>query len=358
VAGGLTGAGAANVGRTMGWKDLFKGKGARRKPDPQVRWFGKLPTYADYYSSAADADWVLEYNDWLLKGCELFYARRRSHGVEARLPAGACAVRMPKSQMVVLAALLDYGGDMRGRPFPLSFYVGVPAEIWPGLTAQSVLPVLRVLSELIGLREQVNRFFKAPARFEAVFGGRELDLSTVCGEVEAESWEVAAGRVSLAEWFALAGPVLRAQSVEAWIGALDAWGARLAQLNDEETGPTLRLPIVSRLPTEPQIAGWVSWVERRVNLDRWPVSLLATIDPQEATGGVTLVCRDVVAEDFLLLTPLRGTLAYVDDASQVTGDVVPGGDADAALGEGRSSVRAPATWRDFAARSTHVGLEG
>jgi len=342
----------------MGWKDLFKGKGARRKPDPQVRWFGKLPTYADYYSSAADADWVVEYNDWLLKGCELFYARRRQQGGDSRLPAGACAVRMPKSQMVVLAALLDYGGDMRGRPFPLSFYVGVPAETWPGLTAPSVLPVLRVLSELIGLREQVNRFFKAPARFEAMFGGRELDLSMVCGEAEVESWEAAAGRVSVAEWFSLAGPVLKVQSVEAWVAALDAWGERLAQLNDEETGPTLRLPIVSRLPTEPQIAGWVSWVERRVKLDRWPVSLLATLDPQEVVGGVSLVCRDVVAEDFLLLTPLRGTLAYVDDASQVTGSAVSGEDSGAASGEGCASVRAPETWRDFAARGTRVGLEG
>ena len=59
----------------MGWTDLFKSKSARQNPDPQIRWFGKLPTYPDYYSSKADEAWAVEFNSWVLKGYERFIGR-------------------------------------------------------------------------------------------------------------------------------------------------------------------------------------------------------------------------------------------------------------------------------------------
>ena len=54
----------------MGWKEIFKSKA---KPDPRIRWFGKLPTYADYYRSPADEDWAVEFNDWILRGYEIYH---------------------------------------------------------------------------------------------------------------------------------------------------------------------------------------------------------------------------------------------------------------------------------------------
>ncbi len=56
----------------MSWTDLFKSKSSKLKPDPQIRWFGKLPTYADYYSSKTDANWAVEFNDWVLKVYQIY----------------------------------------------------------------------------------------------------------------------------------------------------------------------------------------------------------------------------------------------------------------------------------------------
>ncbi|MBN2559716.1 MAG: hypothetical protein JXQ75_02135, partial [Phycisphaerae bacterium] len=125
----------------MSWTNLFKSKkGPNLTPDPRLRWFGKLPTYADYYNSTADEAWTREFNDWILDGYEIYYRRLKSaeadeprggNGGKRRLPISACVIRLPKSGMTVLASVQDYGGDMRGRPFPISFYVAVPSEEWP-----------------------------------------------------------------------------------------------------------------------------------------------------------------------------------------------------------------------------------
>ena len=42
----------------MALKNLFKSKTGKLKSDPRIRWFGKLPTYPDYYSSTADEAWA------------------------------------------------------------------------------------------------------------------------------------------------------------------------------------------------------------------------------------------------------------------------------------------------------------
>ena len=134
----------------MGWTDLFKSKAGKLKPDPKIRWFGKLPTYPDYYSSPADEAWAVEFNDWVMKGFELY--RNRCAGnrdAHSRMPLCCCALRLPKSGMTVFASILDFGGDMRGRPFPVCFYAGLPAPHWPGPTSDTLVGATRVMRDLL-----------------------------------------------------------------------------------------------------------------------------------------------------------------------------------------------------------------
>ena len=84
----------------MSWTSLFKK--SRLKPDPKIRWFGKLPTYPDYYSSPADEAWVVEFNDFVLKGFEIYQRRFAQSGTPVpRLPVSGCFIRLPKSGMTV-----------------------------------------------------------------------------------------------------------------------------------------------------------------------------------------------------------------------------------------------------------------
>ncbi|MCK4343546.1 MAG: DUF2094 domain-containing protein [Phycisphaerae bacterium] len=331
----------------MGWKNLFKPKTLKAEPDPRLRWFGKLPTYADYYSSQTDADWAVEFNDWILKGYELHLARQRESGGETRLPSAACMLRLPKSHMTVLGSLQDYGGDMRGRPFPLSFYVGVPTARWPGPTSDQTLAALRVLRDLTQLRDLVRRFSNDPGRFEDVFGGREIDLTGIDGETSDESWFQQAQSLALADWFGAARSCLNVEDVDAWFQLVSTWGENIAELESEEFEPTLRFPLVMEIPFEIQVTGWLHWLEQRMDLKRRFVSLLFSHDPGGATGRLSVVAREIVPEDFLLLTAQAGNLSYVDDLcalNPAAGGEQRGNTRDAS---GPPPVPAPNRWADF-----------
>ena len=193
----------------MSWTNLFKSK-SKLKPDPRVRWFGKLPTYPDYYSSQKDEDWVVEFNDWILKGFEIYQSRLRSQGVSvARLPVSGCAVRLPNTGMTVFASFLDYGGDMQGRPFPLSFYSGVPTSCWPGPTSDRLVDATGVIRELLMLRRHVPRFINSPGRFESTFGDRTVDLGNFDELGSDASWVTSAGALII-------GPVV-SWTVTFWV---------------------------------------------------------------------------------------------------------------------------------------------
>jgi len=310
----------------MPWTDLFKSKKAQAvQADPQVRWFGKLPTYADYYSSKADQDWAVEFNDWILRGYEVYLghfqaAQQPGTPVDKaarRLPLGCLVLRLPRSGMTVLAAVQDYGGDMQGRPFPLFFYVAVPTAQLPGPASVCVPRVARALRDLANLRDRVIRFLNSPGRFETVFDGREIDLAGFDGEFCDESWLEAARKISTAEWFAEVHTALPGLDLKGWYQRLLDWGHSIAGNESETFEPTFRFPLAMTLPVDAQMATWIRWLEPRMDLKRRLLSLTVSGEAGKGVGWLCVIARETVVEDFQLLTSLGGSLAYVDDATRL-----------------------------------------
>lgn len=321
----------------MGWRDLFKGKGPELAPDPRLRWFGKLPTYADYYSSPPDVEWAIEFRDWILDGFDLFKTQWQERGHRAHMPSSACAVRLPKSKMVVLASLQDYGGDMGGRPFPLCFFAGVPSISWPGPTHDRVSGALYVLRRLTDLRDEVRRFCNAPGRFEAAFGQRFVEVEGVDADTGDDSWERAAGKLALADWFGAVQEGLRVTELDRWLALAARWSGHIRALDDPKFTPTLRFPLAMSLPLEVQVPGWLCWLGRSMNVADRQFTLMISKHANGQTGSLSVVARELLREDFLLMTPLAETLAYADDLGAV----------QSTDGEEGASVSAPATWAEF-----------
>ncbi len=333
----------------MGWTGLFGSKPPRLKPDPRVRWFGKLPTYADYYTSRNDEDWTVEFNTWVLEGFETYLnlARRQQtttgsklpHGIP-RLPLAAGAIRMPESNVTVLASFHDYGGDMVGRPFPLCFYVAVPTAQWPGPTSNNVAGCIRALGDLISMRDQVNRHFSAPGGFESRFSSLEIDLSGVEGDQSDTAWRTAAAALPTSDWFGSTRSAAEGSDLQHWAAAVRRRGRQIAALESVDFKPTIALPLAPDVGLQVQVAGWLQWLEARMDLARRNLSLLIVADAAGHPQRMVVIARELGVEDFLLITPLSEQLRYVDDLSK----------ADAAESENvddSSPDEIPATWGDF-----------
>jgi hypothetical protein len=346
------------MGRTSTWTGLFGSRAPKPNADPRVRWFGKLPSYADYYSSRTDEAWVLEFNDWIRDGFELYLNRLRTrHGDRSqdspsgvrRLPLTVGAIRLPKSGMTAFASIQDYGGDMVGRPFPLCFYVGVPTADWPGPTSDRLAGAARVMRELTDLCDEIVRFLNAPGGFKAVFDDRKVSLDGVAGRTSDDSWAEAAAAVPMAEWLdrARAGRAgLAVAALDTWLAVVARWGEKIAASESESFTPTLSLPLATGIDTYVQTAGWLRWLESRMNLGRRRLSFLVTDARDRQEARLIVIARDPSPEDFLLLTPLGPTLRYVDEISSETG--APGRDEDAGTGRPDIAPLLIGSWRDFA----------
>lgn len=318
----------------MAFTKFFK---AKPQPDPRVRWFGKLPSYGDYYSSPADADWVVEFNDWILKGFELYHGRLRAANLPSkRMPISACIVRLPQSGMTVFASLLDYGGDMRGRPFPMCFYVAVPTAQWPGPTCGHVPAAARTVRDLMSLRRHVAHFLNSPGRFESVFADRSVPVTDLTSDAQDDSWRIEGRALEFSDWFRDAAAGMKIEIPGVWLLQSRHWGERVKSCEGKDFAPTLRFPLATRFSLEVQVAGWFRWIEKRMDLARRAVSLFVVGDLERETGHLVVIARAPLKDDFLLLTPLAASLPYVDDLSALT-----------AAPDATSAAALPKTWVDF-----------
>jgi len=334
----------------MGLTDLFRSKAPKLKPDPQIRWFGKLPTYGDYYRSTTDESWAVEFNDWVLKGFEIYQSRRPRGGRRpGRLPLAAVVIRLPRSGMTVFASIQDYGGDMRDRPFPICFYAGVPTERWHGPTSHTLAPASRTIRDLAALRREVPRFLNSPGRFESQFGAREVDLSGIDGETQDDSWMKQARQIPLTDWLAGVRAILKTDDPGDWLGAAARKAEQIAKLESKEFQPTLRFPLAMELPLEVQTAGWLRWLQSRMYLGRRSLSLMVSGELDRGIGHFSVVTGEVVPEHFLLITPAADTLSRVDDLSDGTPEEVEGQDKNASDAV-PASVRPAGSWADFVER--------
>lgn len=320
----------------MSWTDLFKSKTMRIKPDPRLRWFGKLPTYADYYRSDTDESWAVAFNDWILRGFQQHQERSSGGARNVRLPVAFGVFRLPEVGMTVLASFIDFGGDMRGRPFPLCFYVGVPTHLWPGPTSARADAASRVFRDLVALGREAGRFLRSPGSFDSVFGRRTIDLDDVREDARGTDWARAARHLAWADWFQAAGPPCKIAEADVFLSAVSAWGRRLKGHESPSFEPTLSFPLSPSFELDCQWVGWLRWLEARLDVSQRPLSLVVTTDGN--AGGVaalSVVARDLVTEDFLLVAGRSRELNYVDHVSAAPTDAT------------NVDPVTPATWLDF-----------
>ncbi len=343
-----------------GISSLWQKRKSKTAPDPVVRWFGKLPTYGDYYESAGGAEWEKELREWSLRGRELFRVRSKAllgdksqtgkivdaedeeetiH-LTGRIDDCDAVLRLPKSGMTAFVTLRDYGGDMVGRPFPLMFYVAIPTESWPGPDCGMVSGMEQVFEPLRSLWGEVAQFLRGPGNFDSTFRGRKIDVASIVENKSNGDWTRGAMGLSVGDWFDAARHSMKTREPVAWFEMISRWGEQIRQHDENDHGLSLRLPLAARTDEMIQLAGWLRWLEQRMDLSKRACSLLLTRNDVSAPSKLTLLARDIEVDDFLLMTPLSAKLDYLDDITMAE----PHNDVPSESKGGWSAMQ---TWADF-----------
>ena len=184
----------------------------------------------------------------------------------------------------------------------------------------------------------------SPGPLEAVLGGREIPLDDLDEEHTDSSWTASARDHLMTDWFAAVQDNLKIKSMPSWIGKVDEWGDRLVQHEGADFEPTLCFPLAMRIPAEIQVAGWIRWLEQRMDLRRRSLSLVFAGDLEYESGFLAVIAREIVPDDFLLATSQAHTLSYLDDLAAVE---LPEPEEDGVDSAVQTQEGCPERWLEF-----------
>lgn len=293
--------------------------GRSSAPDASVRWFGKLPSAADYLTRQDQPPWAKAFADWMIAGVEAYHRVVPRRADDERMPPSWGIVRLPKSDVSVIFSMRDYGGDARGRDFPLAYFIGVQSNRVSGPTCDECAALFSIVLELDGFHAALEADVSAKGGpGSGRFDSRAISLQGFDAPVPSRDWSEAARRLPWLQWFrAVQGPHSMSDAEE-WKRVLDTWSARITAADGPGFQPNLRFPLARNASWELQVRGWLVWLESRMRLhERFCTCLCAT---RTAAGddALNLLARTVVPDDFMLLTSRASQLEYMDWAGRMS----------------------------------------
>ena len=177
-----------------------------------------------------------------------------------------------------------------------------------------------------------------------MLGGREISLDDLDEEHTDSSWTAGARDHLMTDWFDAVRDVLMIKNMASWVGKVDEWGDRLVKHEGADFEPTLRFPLAMRVPVEIQVAGWIRWLEQRMDLQRRSLSLVIAGDLEYESGFLSVIARQIVPDDFLLATSQAHSLSYLDDLAALE---IPEQEADRTDSPVPTPEECPERWLEF-----------
>ena len=301
--------------------------GAPPAADSTLRWFGKLPTYADYLVQSEQPAWAREFGDWLIAGAARYH--QEPNRPEGPLAETRGVTRLPKSGVAVCFSHRDYGGDARGRAFGFCFFCGAKDQAL-GSPSAAVNGSLAAMDRLVAAHDELAQTSGGVTDVSSRFSSKSLKLD----QTESIAMEDRLPDVTWGQWYQEVRPLVEATSAESWAAQLSLLGQSIASSDGHNFEPHLRFPISGARDWAAQAVGWAQWLERRL---REPARAWSWFHQAAANNGPstwTVLGRSVLPEDFLLLTPCADSVTYLDNAGKSISNAAP-------------ELAAPATWQDW-----------
>lgn len=262
-----------------------------------LRAYGKLPMYAEYRRLEVAPGTPTLFSQWMDAG-RLAWVRSPSKSPQGLTRASRLLIHLPGAKELVLASLWD-SRDNLGRVFPFAFFVVCP----PDALGESALHRWVCASTMFRTFDQLHQQLSALGQggdFYKMFRGRTLPIRPDDLDARVQQLESEARRVDAQAWFESA--VGNKQfTAEAWFAGLlrrvEKWKAQPALIE----GLALNLPLADTAPFGAQAAAWLRWTDAAVARCGRTAQIIMPADAERG-GSLNLLVRDVLPDDFQLLT--------------------------------------------------------
>lgn len=291
-----------------------------------LRAYGKWPLYAEYRRLELAPGVSTAYSQWLDAGRLAWMHAASRFEQPARMTHCRLLLRVPNSRELVVASVWD-SRDNVGREFPFSFFITCPAE---ALGADA----LEIFASTVFVWELFDSYYAELRRltsgdFYKAFQKRSIAPKRDDLPERVRAILEQAAKIDAEAWFAANG--VKEQSPADWFGALVRRGQRWQQTPNAAAQLAVTCPLAAGIPSEAQVCIWLRWFEPFARQAGKPAWLITPGRDHSAAGLLHLGLRDLLPEDFQLMTAQAGEYGYVENLLRAPKSVDGSSEAGAAV---------------------------
>jgi hypothetical protein len=297
----------SRVGQILG--KLFSGQAGRN--EAALHAYGKLPFYAEYRRLDLAPGTPTAFSQWMDAG-RLAWARSVPTATAGNVYASRLLIRLPQTREVVVASVWD-SRDSLGRAFPFAFFVVCPPEAlgddafqrWAA--AFAIQATFERFHRELAVLGRGGDFYRLYQKRTVVLRPDDLAQRTKrlrydAGTITADAWfKAALGNLDAGEWFS--GLLRRTQRWKSQPGSV----SELA----------LSVPLARGISCEVQALLWLSWIAELIRKAGKSAWLVAPAEAELGRTALHILVRDLLPNDFQLLTTDAGDYGYVENLAQV-----------------------------------------
>ncbi|MFN0134521.1 MAG: hypothetical protein ACKVS9_00215 [Phycisphaerae bacterium] len=284
--------------------------GGETKGEALLRAYGKLPYYAEYRRLEISPGAATAFSQWLDAG-RLAWAKSPSKGPAGSVRSLRAMLRIPGTKEIAIASIWD-SRDSLGRMFPFCFFVigtpdsfgATPAEQWAAATT---------------LCTQFDRYYVelrslgGGGDFYKLFNKRTLPTKPTDIADRARGNVDAARAIDAGAW------------LRSWVhnapGDRHGWFTAAATKSEWFRGHpdsigdvAMSFPLAVGFPVAAQASLWLDWASPALTkVSRTPSVIAPSLD--SGSPDIHLIVRDLVPDDFQLLTTDDAAYSYVERIS-------------------------------------------
>ena len=281
------------------------------KNEAVLRAYGKLPFYAEYRRLDLAPGTPTAFSQWMDAG-RLAWARSVPSSTAGSVYTSRLLIRLPQAREVVVASVWD-SRDSLGRAFPFAFFVVCPPEALGNDPFQCWAAAFAIQATFENFHRELavlgrgGDFYRLYQKRSVVLRPDDLAQRTKrlqydAGAIAADEWfKAALSNVDAGEWFS--GLLRRAQRWKSQPGSV----SELA----------LSVPLARGISSEAQALLWLSWIAEFIRQAGKSAWLVAPAEQALGRAALHILVRDLLPNDFQLLTTDAGDYGYVENLAQV-----------------------------------------